>query len=161
LIEAARCDTTRNVLLVVTAGETEDVALELVAEDVGGDLLAHALLQDDVVLALVIDVEELLLAGGRVGDVPLPVGVSLDVMGDGGGRMVVETIESERGEGVKGLSDQSKRMITPQRLHNPFEPAVCSQSHRPRLKLAHWGRKNDPNGETRAPNKISKEDEGG
>jgi hypothetical protein len=58
-------------LLVVSAGDAEDVALELVADGVTGDLLAHALLHEDGELALIFDVDELLAAVGRVGNVQL------------------------------------------------------------------------------------------
>jgi len=83
-------------LLVVSTGDTEDVALPLVAEGVGGDLSAHlywqslvsvrgsisieiggtrektyALVQEDSELARILNVEELLAAVGRVGNVQL------------------------------------------------------------------------------------------
>jgi hypothetical protein len=46
-------------LLVVTAGDFDDVALELVSEGVNGDLLAHALLVKDSDLSLIVNVDEL------------------------------------------------------------------------------------------------------
>lgn len=84
-------------LLVVAAGDAEDVALELVADGVTGDLGAHlcgfvsafvvfvarpvrgvgwfggtyALLHEDGELALILNVDELLGPVGRVGDVQL------------------------------------------------------------------------------------------
>ena len=91
-------------LLVVATGDAEDVALELIADRVAGNLSAHlqghmvsfllflspplyhlvmeksgsvwegstyALLHEDVELALILDLEELLAAIGRVGDVQL------------------------------------------------------------------------------------------
>jgi hypothetical protein len=53
-------------LLVVSSGDLEDVALELVADGVTGDLLAHALLHEDTDAALIIDLDELLGAVGGV-----------------------------------------------------------------------------------------------
>ncbi|MCU6128201.1 50S ribosomal protein L24, partial [Clostridioides difficile] len=61
----------RETLLVVTAGDPDDVALELVAELVGGDLLSHALLVKDARLALIVDLDSFLLPGGRVGEYQL------------------------------------------------------------------------------------------
>lgn len=61
----------RETLLVVASGDAEDVALELVADGVTGDLSAHALLHEDAELALILNVDELLAAIGRVGDVQL------------------------------------------------------------------------------------------
>jgi len=56
-------------LLVVTAGDAEDVPLPLVADLVTGDFLAHALLEELAVATLLIDIEELLGAGSGVGDI--------------------------------------------------------------------------------------------
>ena len=50
-------------LLVVTAGDFDDVALELVSEGVNGDLLAHALLVKDSDLSLIVNVDELRSVG--------------------------------------------------------------------------------------------------
>lgn len=58
-------------LLVVAAGDAEDVALELRADAVALDFLAHAFLHEAAQLALVFDLDELLGAVGRVGDVEL------------------------------------------------------------------------------------------
>jgi len=58
-------------LLVVTAGDLEDVALELVADAVSGNLLAHSLVHEDTELAVIFDLDELLAAIGREGDVQL------------------------------------------------------------------------------------------
>lgn len=58
-------------LLVVATGDAEDVALELVTDGVAGNLSAHALLHEDGELALILNVDELLAAVGRVGDVQL------------------------------------------------------------------------------------------
>jgi hypothetical protein len=58
-------------LLVVASGDAEDVALELIAKGVGRDLGAHALLHEDGELALILNIDELLAAVGRVGDVQL------------------------------------------------------------------------------------------
>lgn len=58
-------------LLVVSTSDAEDVALELVADRVTGDLSAHALLHEDGELTLILNVDELLAAIGRVRDVQL------------------------------------------------------------------------------------------
>jgi len=58
-------------LLVVTTGDSEDVALELVADGVTWDLGAHALVHEDTELAVIVDLNELLGAIGWVGDVQL------------------------------------------------------------------------------------------
>ncbi len=58
-------------LLVVAARDAEHVALPLVAERVGLDLLAHPLLVEASDLLLVVDFEQLLGARWRVGDVEL------------------------------------------------------------------------------------------
>ena len=58
-------------LLVVAAGDLEDVALELVANGVAGDFLTHAAVHEDAELALILNIDELLRAVGRVGDVQL------------------------------------------------------------------------------------------
>ena len=51
-------------LLVVTPGDAEDVTLELVPESVGGDLSAHTLLVEGTDLVLIVDLNQLLAAGG-------------------------------------------------------------------------------------------------
>lgn len=61
----------RETLLVVTTGDAHHVALELVAEGIDGNLLGHALVVEDTQLALVGDLNELLAASGRVGNVQL------------------------------------------------------------------------------------------
>ena len=58
-------------LLVVAAGDLEDVALELVAQAVALDFGAHATVHEDAQLALIVDLDQLLRAVGRVGDVEL------------------------------------------------------------------------------------------
>jgi hypothetical protein len=58
-------------LLVVASGDAEDVALELIANGVTGNLSTHALLHEDTELALILNLDELLAAIGRVGDVQL------------------------------------------------------------------------------------------
>lgn len=65
-------------LLVVSTGDAEDVALELVADRVTGDFLTHAAVHEDAELALVFDLDQLLRAIVGVGDVELHL--------DGGGR---------------------------------------------------------------------------
>jgi len=61
----------REALLVVAAGDLEDVALELVADAVTWDFLTHAAVHEDAQLALVIDLDQLLRAIRGVGDVEL------------------------------------------------------------------------------------------
>ena len=56
-------------LLVVTTGDLEDVALELVTNRVTLDLLAHALLVEHTQLVVVINLDTLLGTVGWVGDV--------------------------------------------------------------------------------------------
>jgi len=56
----------RETLLVVSTGDPQDVSLELVSESIGRNLLGHTLLVEDASLALVIDLNGLLLPGGRV-----------------------------------------------------------------------------------------------
>jgi hypothetical protein len=58
-------------LLVVASGDAEDVALELIANGIAGNLSTHALLHEDTELALILNLDELLAAIGRVGDVQL------------------------------------------------------------------------------------------
>lgn len=60
-------------LLVVSTGDAEDVALELIADGVTGNLSAHALVHEDTDLALILNVDELLAAIGRVADVQLHI----------------------------------------------------------------------------------------
>lgn len=67
-------------LLVVAAGDFEDVAFELGGDAVAGDLLAHALVHEAAEFAVVFDFDEFLGAIGRVGDVKL----HLDGFGGGG-----------------------------------------------------------------------------
>lgn len=70
-------------LLVVAAGDLEDVAGELGAEGVGGDFLAHAAVHEDAQFAVVLDLDEFLGAIGRVGYVELHLdGVVVKMMGD-------------------------------------------------------------------------------
>ena len=64
-------------LLVVAAGDFEDVAFELRGHAVARDFLAHALVHEAPEFAVVFDLDELLGAVGRVGDVELHL--------DGGG----------------------------------------------------------------------------
>jgi hypothetical protein len=53
-------------LLVITAGYLEDIAFELVADAVTGDLLTHALLHEDTEAAVIVDFNKLLRAVGWV-----------------------------------------------------------------------------------------------
>ena len=61
----------RETLLVVTAGDPDDVALELVANAVGRDFLTHAAVHEDAELALIVDLDQLLGSIVGVGDVEL------------------------------------------------------------------------------------------
>ena len=58
-------------LLVVAAGDFEDVAFELGGDAVADDLLAHALVHEAAEFAVVFDLDEFLGAVGGVGDVEL------------------------------------------------------------------------------------------
>ena len=58
-------------LLVVAAGDFEDVAFELGTDAVARDFVAHAAFHEDAEFALVFDLDEFLGAIGRVGDVEL------------------------------------------------------------------------------------------
>jgi len=58
-------------LLVVATSDLEDVAFELVADAVAGNLLAHFLFHEDAELALIVDFDQLLGAIRREGDVEL------------------------------------------------------------------------------------------
>ena len=53
-------------LLVVSSGDLEDVALELISNGVTWDLSTHALLHEDAELALVLNLDQLLAAIGRL-----------------------------------------------------------------------------------------------
>ena len=64
----------RETLLVVATGDLEDVPLELVADAVAGNLLAHAAVHEDAQLAVILDFDQLLGAVGREGDVELHLG---------------------------------------------------------------------------------------
>ena len=72
----------REALLVVAAGDPEDVALELVADAVARNLVSHAALHEDAELALVFDLDQLLGAIVGVGDVELHLdgGVEMTVL---------------------------------------------------------------------------------
>ena len=61
----------RETLLVVAAGDPHDVALELVADAVGRNFVAHAAVHEDAELALIVDLDHLLGAIVGVGDVEL------------------------------------------------------------------------------------------
>ena len=55
----------REALLVVSTGDSEDVSLELVADGVSGDLVAHTAVHEDAELALIFNLDQLLGAVGR------------------------------------------------------------------------------------------------
>lgn len=61
----------RETLLVVAAGDPEDVALELVADAVARDFLSHTALHEDAELALIFDLDQFLGSIVGVGDVEL------------------------------------------------------------------------------------------
>jgi hypothetical protein len=58
-------------LLVVAAGDLEDIALELITDAVAGNLVSHAAFHEDAKLALIFNLNQLLGAVGRVRDVEL------------------------------------------------------------------------------------------
>merc|ERR1719443_712638 len=58
-------------LLVVASSDAENVALELISESVALNLSAHPLLVERTNLELIVDLDELLAAGGRVGQIDL------------------------------------------------------------------------------------------
>jgi hypothetical protein len=61
----------RKALLVVAAGDSEDVALELVAQAVARDFGAHSAFHEDAKLAFIVDLDQFLRPVGRVRDVEL------------------------------------------------------------------------------------------
>ena len=61
----------RKALLVVAAGDSEDVALELVAHAVAGNFLAHTTVHEDPQLAVIVHLNQLLRAICGVRDVQL------------------------------------------------------------------------------------------
>ena len=61
----------RETLLVVAAGDFEDVAFEFGGDAVARDLLAHAFVHEAAEFAVVFDFDEFLGAIGRVGNVEL------------------------------------------------------------------------------------------
>lgn len=71
----------RETLLVVAAGNPEDVALELITDAVARDFLTHAALHEDTELALIFDLDQFLGSIVGVGDVELHLdcGVSMTV----------------------------------------------------------------------------------
>jgi len=74
----------RETLLVIAAGDLEDVALEFVADAVARDFLTHAAVHEHAKLALIFDVNQLLRAVGRVGDVELHLDGVVSRCGCGG-----------------------------------------------------------------------------
>lgn len=69
-------------LLVVTASDLEDVALELIADSLAIDLLAHTLVVEDTNAVLVVDLDELLGTVSRVCNVKLMLVSSLCFFAD-------------------------------------------------------------------------------
>jgi len=61
----------RETLLVITASDAEDVALELVADTVARNLSSHSSLHEDTEFSLIFDFDQLLRAVRWVGDVQL------------------------------------------------------------------------------------------
>ena len=61
----------RETLLVVAAGDFEDVAFEFGTDAVASDFLAHAFVHEGAEFAFVFDLDEFLGAIGWVGDVEL------------------------------------------------------------------------------------------
>ena len=70
----------RETLLVVSARDAEDVSLELVAEGVSGYLLGHLFVIEDTETTFIVNIDGLLLARRRVGDVELHVVRSLEAV---------------------------------------------------------------------------------
>lgn len=66
----------RETLLVVATSDLENVSLELVADAVALDFLSNALLKKDMSTTFIINLNQLLCAVGRVGDVELDEYVS-------------------------------------------------------------------------------------
>jgi hypothetical protein len=60
----------RETLLVVTTGDTEDVTLELVTENITVDLMGHTLIEEDTSI-IVLNLNEFLVTRDRVADVKL------------------------------------------------------------------------------------------
>jgi len=58
-------------LLVIAAGDAEDITLPLITKTVGWDFIAHTLVHEDAQLALIFNFEKLLRPVGRVGNVQL------------------------------------------------------------------------------------------
>jgi len=58
-------------LLVIAAGDAEDITLPLITKTVGWDFIAHTLVHEDAQLALIFDFDKLLRPVGRVGNVQL------------------------------------------------------------------------------------------
>ena len=61
----------RKTLLVVAAGDLEDVAFEFGTDAVAGDFGAHSLFHEDAEFALIFDFDDLLRPVGGIGDVEL------------------------------------------------------------------------------------------
>lgn len=58
-------------MFVIAAGDTEDIALELIADGVAWNLGAHPTIHEDTEFAIIFDIHQLLRAIGGVGDVQL------------------------------------------------------------------------------------------
>lgn len=71
----------REALLVVASGDSEDVALELVADAVAGHLVAHTAVHEDAELALVFNLDQLLRPIVGVGDVELHLDAGVEMCG--------------------------------------------------------------------------------
>jgi hypothetical protein len=71
----------RETLLVVASSDPEDVALELVADAVAGNLVSHAALHEDAELALIFNLDQFLgtIVGVRNVELHLDGGVVMDV----------------------------------------------------------------------------------
>ena len=82
----------RKALLVVAAGDFEDVAFEFGTDAVASDFLAHAFVHEGAEFAFVFDLDEFLGAVGWVGD------VELHLDGGGGGVKMMEVVREKRSE---------------------------------------------------------------
>jgi len=60
-------------LLVVSASDSEDVTLPLVAQRVAGDFLRHLLVEEDAEFAVIFDLDEFLTSRRRISDIQLHV----------------------------------------------------------------------------------------
>ncbi|KAL7525642.1 hypothetical protein ACHAWF_001450, partial [Thalassiosira exigua] len=112
-------------LLVVPAGDAEDVAGELVAEDGAVDFLGHAALVQVLEALLVVDLDDLLEARGRAGDVDLSRGMGMEM----------ERAEREGGRARREVRTRDEREKGPAPVRCvAFCRATCSELNRSQLR---------------------------